>query len=126
MESNGKASYFISNGLLIVEDDIQGKTYVGMLVDALLPVGKIEQPSEAQEDPVSVSTMEEIGKKIKDVRESMGLSIYKVGKRAGINPSIVKSIELANSAYTIDSLIKVCDVLGLELVVTKKGSVYGN
>ena len=62
----------------------------------------------------------EIGKKIKEVREAKGLSQYAVGKKAGIQQCIVRNIEDGVTAYSIDSLIKTCDVLGLKLEVVAK------
>ena len=62
----------------------------------------------------------EIGKKIKEVREAKGLSQYMTGEKAGIQQCIIRNIENGVTAYSIDSLIKTCDVLGLELQVVAK------
>lgn len=62
----------------------------------------------------------EIGKKIKETREEKGLSQYMVGEKAGMHQNIVRNIEAGETAYSIDSLVKTCDVLGLELQVVDK------
>ena len=63
---------------------------------------------------------EEVGKFVNMVRRSKELSHYMVGKESGLRPSIVKSIEEGEKAFTLRSLLKVFDVLGLELRVFYK------
>lgn len=62
----------------------------------------------------------EIGKKIREVREKQNLTLYMVGEKIGSHQNIVRNIEAGETAYSIDSLIKTCDVLGLKLEVVAK------
>ncbi len=62
----------------------------------------------------------EIGKEIFNERRLRNLSTYRVGKIADIQPVIVKRIEAGHGAYSIDSLVKVCDVLELEVRIMDK------
>lgn len=62
----------------------------------------------------------EIGKKIKETREEQGLSQYMLASKAQLHQVIVRNIEECETAYSIDSLVKTCDVLGLELQVVDK------
>lgn len=62
----------------------------------------------------------EIGKKIKEAREKQNLTLYMVGEKTGSHQNIVRNIEAGETAYSIDSLIKTCDVLGLKLEIVAK------
>lgn len=62
----------------------------------------------------------EIGKKIREAREKQNLTLYMVGEKTGSHQNIVRNIEAGETAYSIDSLIKTCDVLGLELQVVDR------
>lgn len=65
-------------------------------------------------------TKKEIGTILSSVRRAKRLSHYMVGKNSGLRPSIVRTIEEGEKACTIDSLIKVCEVLDMELAVGYK------
>ncbi len=60
----------------------------------------------------------EISTIVRLTRKSKGLSRYMVGKCGGLRPSIVKSIENGDKAYTIRSLMKVLEVLELEITIS--------
>lgn len=68
-------------------------------------------------------TKKEIGEEIKKKREYHFLSMYKVGRLTDMQPVIVSSIEIGEKSYSIDSLIKTCNALGLELVIKEKGGI---
>ena len=62
----------------------------------------------------------EIGKRIREARERQNLTLYMVGEKIGSHQNIVRNIEAGETAYSIDSLVKTCYVLGLELQVVAK------
>ena len=57
-----------------------------------------------------------IGKKIKETREEQGLSQYMLASKAGLHQVIVRNIEAGETAYSIDSLLRVCETLGVEVL----------
>lgn len=65
-------------------------------------------------------TKQQIGKELKEARKSK----YKLMKDAKYDlrkePHQIKSIEAGASNYTIDTLLDMCDKLGLEIVINKK------
>ena len=61
-----------------------------------------------------------LGGTIRASRLSYGLSYYSMHKLTGIQPKQQQAIEEGSSSYTIDSLLKVLDVLGFELNVARK------
>lgn len=68
-------------------------------------------------------TKKEIGEEIKKKREYHSVSMYRMGRLTDMQPCIVNSIEIGEKAYSIDSLIKTCKALGLELVIKEKGGI---
>lgn len=58
-----------------------------------------------------------IGIIVKKAREKKTLSYYEINKQAGVQRTVVKSIETGDSSYTIDSLISVGNILGLAVKV---------
>jgi len=65
-------------------------------------------------------TKKEIGNIVRDARNHQDMTHYMVGKSAKIHQDAVVGIEQGSSNYTIDTLLKVCDVLGLKLVILKQ------
>ena len=59
--------------------------------------------------------MIDIGLKIKEMRESMGLSIRQLALSTDIAASYVGDIEKGKSSPSIDKLIKICDYFGITL-----------
>lgn len=55
----------------------------------------------------------EIGRKLKETREVQGLSQYMLASKAGLHQVIVRNIEAGETAYSIDSLMCVCNALDL-------------
>jgi len=62
----------------------------------------------------------EIGKEISNERCIRRMALYRVGKNADVQPCIIKRIEAGSGAYSIDSLVKICKVLDLEVRVMDK------
>lgn len=65
---------------------------------------------------------QKIGGYLKDIRLSKQMSLYIVAQRAGMKISQVKSIEEGNTAYTIDSLIKLSNTLNVDLIISNAGN----
>jgi transcriptional regulator with XRE-family HTH domain len=63
-------------------------------------------------------TKKEIGSLLKKERKAKNLSLYYVSKHSKLAISQVRSIENADKAYTVDSLLAVANVLdyGVQLV----------
>ncbi len=60
-------------------------------------------------------TKQQIGQFIKTTRESKGLTYYNVFKASGVTNQVQQSIESATKDYTIGSLLRVCEALGIKL-----------
>jgi transcriptional regulator with XRE-family HTH domain len=60
-------------------------------------------------------TKAEIGQVLKRTRKERKITYYYVHKRSGVSTGQQKSIENGKQAYTIDSLLAVCEVFGYEL-----------
>ena len=60
-------------------------------------------------------TKKRIGEFIKSVRESKKMTYYEVRKISGVTNQVQKSIESATKDYTFESLLKVCEALGIRL-----------
>ena len=60
-------------------------------------------------------TKQQIGQFIKTTRESKGLTYYNVFKASGVTNQVQQSIESATKDYTIGSLLRVCEALGVKL-----------
>lgn len=62
-----------------------------------------------------------LGAKVREAREARGLTITALARQASIirgrtiKSSLVSNIEAGESAYTIDLLLTICEVLDLEL-----------
>jgi transcriptional regulator with XRE-family HTH domain len=53
----------------------------------------------------------DIGKKLKDLRESKGYSVREFAKRCDLSPSLVSQVERSVSSPSISSLVKMAEVL---------------
>lgn len=58
---------------------------------------------------------------IKKRRKQLELNQQNLAQLSGVSTRKISDIETANTNTTIDTLNKVCDILGLELVVKIKG-----
>ena len=57
-----------------------------------------------------------IGKKIKEIRESKGISQYRLEQLTGINRSTIKRYEEGSiKKININNLIKICDALEIDI-----------
>lgn len=60
---------------------------------------------------------ENLGKTLKALREKAGISTYTLEKR-GFSRSTVYAIETGPASYKVDSLLKYCDLTGIEISFT--------
>jgi transcriptional regulator with XRE-family HTH domain len=61
----------------------------------------------------------ELGKQIKALRQKKGLSTYDMEQK-GLHSSLPSTIEGGNKGYTIDTLFKYLEVIGLDLKVIER------
>lgn len=54
---------------------------------------------------------------ISERRKSLGMSVYKMSRITGMTEYQIRNIEKGNG-FTIDSLIKICNSLGLNIKLT--------
>lgn len=57
---------------------------------------------------------------IKTEREKQNITYYQLKKQSKVAESVIKSIEQGSSNYTIESLIRVCEALGLGINIKQK------
>lgn len=62
------------------------------------------------------NTRQQIGHHVRSARKEKGLSLYALAKQAGVKIDALQSVEAGNKAYTIDTLIKVHEALGMAFV----------
>jgi transcriptional regulator with XRE-family HTH domain len=62
---------------------------------------------------------EKLGKEIKALRKKRGISTYEIEQK-GIHNALPGTIEGGKKGYTIDSLFKYLEAVGLELKVVEK------
>jgi transcriptional regulator with XRE-family HTH domain len=55
------------------------------------------------------------GKRIKDIRESIGMSGRALALKSGLDPSQINKIEHSVNKPSLDSLESICDALGISL-----------
>ncbi|WP_213974293.1 helix-turn-helix domain-containing protein [Tepidanaerobacter acetatoxydans] len=58
----------------------------------------------------------DIGKRIRQLRESLGLSNRQLAIKAGLSQPVMNRIENGNRKADIETLEKICDALGITLV----------
>lgn len=63
-------------------------------------------------------TKKDIGKLVARTRKAKELSLYRINKETGVQRNQIEAIEKADKAYTIDSLLKTCSVLGITIHAT--------
>lgn len=63
---------------------------------------------------------EAIGEYLSKIRKEKGISKYKLIQDCELNMNIVDSIEKGSKAYTIDSLLRYAEGLGLKIVFEDK------
>lgn len=57
-----------------------------------------------------------IGRFLKNVRKKKKLTLYAVAKLSGISIGQLQSVEKAKAAYTAETLIKITNALGIEVL----------
>ena len=53
-----------------------------------------------------------IGLRVREKREAAGFTREKLGELSGLSPRFIANIEFGDAAFSLDSLMKVCGVLG--------------
>ncbi len=64
-----------------------------------------------------------IAKTVKSTRKGLGLSQEELAKRAGVGLKSVRSVEQGYLNINLSTLVKILDLLSLELVLERKGGV---
>ena len=62
----------------------------------------------------------ELSHKLVKLRLERNLNPYSIAKIANLNPSVVLSIELGSTNYSIDSFLKYLEALDVELQLVKR------
>lgn len=57
----------------------------------------------------------QIGRVIKKARKENKVTLYAIEQKAGVQHTVVKSIEAGNRSYTIDSLLAVAGAVGVQV-----------
>lgn len=61
---------------------------------------------------MDMETKQVIGLRVREKREAAGLTREKLGELCGLSPRFIANIEFGDAAFSLDSLMKVCKVLG--------------
>ena len=72
--------------------------------------------------PHPLLTPMQLGRLLQTARKARKLSQADVGARLDLSQKRVSAMELAPATITVDQLLKMCAVLGLELAVGPKGA----
>lgn len=72
-----------------------------------------------------IATPDQLAHVLRSVRKARGLSQLEVGKPVGLLQKSVSVLENHPETVTIESLFKLLSALGLELIVSSKGSGDG-
>lgn len=65
----------------------------------------------------------QLGRLLQSARKARKLSQASVGARMGLSQKRISALELDPGSITVEQLLKLCSVLGLELGVGLKGAV---
>lgn len=57
----------------------------------------------------------DIAKRVKTVRESKGISVYKLAQLSGISSTYLYEVELGKKQPTVEIISRICDALGISL-----------
>lgn len=66
--------------------------------------------------------MKEIGEQLHMRRLEAGLSLRKLAELSGIGHSYIAKIEKGGNSPSVDTLRRLCDVIGVEILLSKKNS----
>ena len=61
---------------------------------------------------MDIATKRAIGLRVREKREAAGFTREKLGELSGLSPRFIANIEFGDAAFSLDSLIKVCGILG--------------
>lgn len=61
---------------------------------------------------MDIETKRAIGLRVREKREAAGFTREKLGELSGLSPRFIANIEFGDAAFSLDSLMKVCGVLG--------------
>src|SRR5579875_1387522 len=57
----------------------------------------------------------DVGTRLRELRESLNLSQYRLSKESGVAASAINKIESGNTRPTVDVLDRICSALGITL-----------
>ena len=63
---------------------------------------------------------QQIAKALKKRREELGKTYYRLAVDSGTEQTQIKTIESGRVSFNIDSLVKLCDALGMEIKLVNK------
>jgi DNA-binding transcriptional MerR regulator/quercetin dioxygenase-like cupin family protein len=81
-------------------------------IDSILPKTASRRKRRAESPPAGGRF---VGRKLRQLRQSGGLSIAEVGERAGLSTSFVSLVERGMSGASVESLNALCQALGTDL-----------
>ncbi len=66
-----------------------------------------------------ITTHEQLAQRISEIKEEKGLSQYRICKDADIKPATLNTV-LREGKCTLNSLLRIMEVMGLEMVIQEK------
>lgn len=57
----------------------------------------------------------DIAKRVKTIRESKGISVYKLAKTSGISSTYLYEVEMGKKQPTVEIISRICDALDISL-----------
>ena len=73
-----------------------------------------------------IYTPEQLGKVLKGIRKSQGITQINLGKEVGLLQKTVSLLETDPKRSNIESLFKILSALGLAITITEKSKVVKN
>ena len=67
-----------------------------------------------------MNTREEIGARLRALREEQGLTTRELAERCGIIQSHIVRLESGRYGFTVDTLATICEALGAKIEIIKK------
>ena len=67
------------------------------------------------EDSAITSALKELGTSLKSIRTKKGIKRYPIMKKEGVQFDTINAIEDGRRSYTMETLLKYCDVAGITL-----------
>ena len=72
--------------------------------------------------PISIKNVEELGRYVRQVRNQQGMTQADILGLANTGNRFIVELENGKTTVRLDKVLAVLDVLGLELLIRKKGS----